>query len=334
MLTAICLLLSTAQGAYLGELLNSGFPLGQGALLLAKLLGRLQEPLGPEDALRGHYRDLWDFLARCLPLAPAARRSGTQQNAPLSREAFLFLLSHLRDRRHLTLLLSGLIAMCRQQLADLNILIYSGSASLPDLWPSGCLNVNQEALQEAVTMLLDSALAKFPNECTWLLVRAELAFSQRHYKRALCAYLECGLAASDFFSQAIPEELYSRRTLQRMLKCCEEMRFYGQAIVLCQMATTDQGETDYKSAVRFLKMQEDALDSIDSYLPFMWDVTLLELAAAICGQRYGAVEKRARIIATICRPELNMANKPDIKHNGEAQRRLAFLRLMCEHHFV
>ncbi len=95
------------------------------------------------------------------------------------------------------------------------------------------------------------------------------------YGAALEGYIEAAALASDHFQSEIPQEVWSQTTLRRLIKCCLRLRYYTQAVLLCQLLQP----VDYEMA--FAILRDHANETVDSLFPCFWDMTIIEYLICI-----------------------------------------------------
>uniref|UniRef100_A0A4W6DTC5 Integrator complex subunit 8 n=1 Tax=Lates calcarifer TaxID=8187 RepID=A0A4W6DTC5_LATCA len=80
------------------------------------------------------------------------------------------------------------------------------------IWPSSLPNiqaVDVEAVAVTVKELVSYALTLNPNNQSWLITQADIYFVTNQYSAALNLYLQAGAVCSDFFTKAVPPDVYT-----------------------------------------------------------------------------------------------------------------------------
>lgn len=198
------------------------------------------------------------------------------------------------------------------------------------IWPSSLPNiqaVDVEAVAVTVKELVSYALTLNPNNQSWLVTQADIYFVTNQYSAALNLYLQAGAVCSDFFTKAVPPDVYTDQVLKRMIKCCSMMNCHTQVAVLCQFLR----EVDYMTAFKALQ-EQNSHDAMDSFYDYIWDVTILEYLTHIHHKR-GETEKRQIAIKAIGQTELNTSNPEEVLQLAAQKRKKRFLQAMAKLYF-
>uniref|UniRef100_A0A3P8VIZ2 Integrator complex subunit 8 n=1 Tax=Cynoglossus semilaevis TaxID=244447 RepID=A0A3P8VIZ2_CYNSE len=198
------------------------------------------------------------------------------------------------------------------------------------IWPSTLPNiqaVDVEAVAVTVKELVSYALTLNPNNQSWLITQADIYFVTNQYSAALNFYLQAGAVSSDFFTKAVPPDVYTDQVLKRMIKCCSMMNCHTQVAVLCQFLR----EVDYMTAFKALQ-EQNSHDAMDSFYDYIWDVTILEYLTYI-HQKRGEAEKRQIAIKAIGQSELNTSNPEEVLQLAAQKRKKRFLQAMAKLYF-
>uniref|UniRef100_A0AAQ5XIB6 INTS8 TPR repeats domain-containing protein n=1 Tax=Amphiprion ocellaris TaxID=80972 RepID=A0AAQ5XIB6_AMPOC len=187
--------------------------------------------------------------------------------------------------------------------------------------------VDVEAVAVTVKELVSYALTLNPNNQSWLITQADIYFVTNQYSAALNLYLQAGAVCSDFFTKAVPPDVYTDQVLKRMIKCCSMMNCHTQVAVLCQFLR----EVDYMTAFKALQ-EQNSHDAMDSFYDYIWDVTILEYLTHIHHKR-GETEKRQIAIKAIGQTELNTSNPEEVLQLAAHKRKKRFLQAMAKLYF-
>jgi hypothetical protein len=87
--------------------------------------------------------------------------------------------------------------------------------------------------------------------------------------------MEAAALASDHFHRDIPATVWSQVTLRRLIACCCRLRYFTQAVVLCQLLQP----VDYEHTFSILR--ENASETVASMFPYLWDMTIIEYLICI-----------------------------------------------------
>uniref|UniRef100_A0AAQ5Y9A3 INTS8 TPR repeats domain-containing protein n=1 Tax=Amphiprion ocellaris TaxID=80972 RepID=A0AAQ5Y9A3_AMPOC len=170
--------------------------------------------------------------------------------------------------------------------------------------------VDVEAVAVTVKELVSYALTLNPNNQSWLITQADIYFVTNQYSAALNLYLQAGAVCSDFFTKAVPPDVYT-----------------DQVAVLCQFLR----EVDYMTAFKALQ-EQNSHDAMDSFYDYIWDVTILEYLTHIHHKR-GETEKRQIAIKAIGQTELNTSNPEEVLQLAAHKRKKRFLQAMAKLYF-
>ncbi|XP_035537798.1 integrator complex subunit 8 [Morone saxatilis] len=154
-----------------------------------------------------------------------------------------------------------------------------------------------------------------------------LSIVTNQYSAALNLYLQAGAVSSDFFTKAVPPDVYTDQVLKRMIKCCSMMNCHTQVAVLCQFLR----EVDYMTAFKALQ-EQNSHDAMDSFYDYIWDVTILEYLTHIHHKR-GETEKRQIAVKAIGQAELNTSNPEEVLQLAAQKRKKRFLQAMAKLYF-
>ncbi|CAG5956349.1 unnamed protein product [Menidia menidia] len=196
-------------------------------------------------------------------------------------------------------------------------------ADCPCVW-SSIQAVDVEAVAVTVKELVSYALTLNPNNQSWLVTQADIYFGvwlrlclqggggvTNQYSAALNFYLQAGAVSSDFFTKAVPPDIYTDQVLKRMIKCCSMMNCHTQVAVLCQFLR----EVDYMTAFKALQ-EQNSHDAMDSFYDYIWDVTILEYLTRILPM--GPQNRHLLPLSSLCL----LSCCSDIHHKrGEAEKR-------------
>uniref|UniRef100_A0A4W6DU33 Integrator complex subunit 8 n=1 Tax=Lates calcarifer TaxID=8187 RepID=A0A4W6DU33_LATCA len=200
------------------------------------------------------------------------------------------------------------------------------------IWPSSLPNiqaVDVEAVAVTVKELVSYALTLNPNNQSWLITQADIYFVTNQYSAALNLYLQAGAVCSDFFTKAVPPDVYTDQVLKRMIKCCSMMNCHTQVAVLCQFLR----EVDYMTAFKALQ-EQNSHDAMDSFYDYIWDVTILEYLTRILSYYLQFItEKRQIAIKAIGQTELNTSNPEEVLQLAAQKRKKRFLQAMAKLYF-
>jgi len=109
-----------------------------------------------------------------------------------------------------------------------------------------------------------------------------------------------------------------------MVKCCEQLKCFTQAAVLCQLLK----DIDYSLAFKDLQENRHRCDAAElHYTHHFWDVQLLEHAIYFHHES-GEVGKKKAAIKAIALPELNHSNSSQVGERVQLLRTKHFFQSM------
>uniref|UniRef100_A0A669DFA9 Integrator complex subunit 8 n=1 Tax=Oreochromis niloticus TaxID=8128 RepID=A0A669DFA9_ORENI len=221
----------------------------------------------------------------------------------------------------------GRIGLIKQRESSMGILMYTArtTQNVPICVLSSIQAVDVEAVAVTVKELVSYALTLNPNNQSWLITQADIYFVTNQYSAALNLYLQAGAVCSDFFTKAVPPDIYTDQVLKRMIKCCSMLNCHTQVAVLCQFLR----EVDYMTAFKALQEQ-------NRYGP-AGHVTHYITHRAILNDnihhKRGETEKRQIAIKAIGQTELNTSNPEEVLQLAAQKRKKRFLQAMAKLYF-
>uniref|UniRef100_A0A8D3C176 INTS8 TPR repeats domain-containing protein n=1 Tax=Scophthalmus maximus TaxID=52904 RepID=A0A8D3C176_SCOMX len=298
------------------------------------LASTCKELPGPKESRRTA-KELWDVVVQICSVSVQHKRNSDgrvglikQRESSmgiLHRSKFITFIKKLREPLVLTTLISLFV-----RLHSIDDIVNEVTAEHLSIWPSSLPNiqaVDVEAVAVTVKELVSYALTLNHNNQSWLITQADIYFVTNQYSAALNIYLQTGAVCSDFFTKAVPPDVYTDQVLKRMIKCCSMMNCHTQVAVLCQFLR----EVDYMTAFKALQ-EQNSHDAMDSFYDYIWDVTILEYLTHIHHKR-GEAEKRQIAIKAIGQTELNTSNPEEVLQLAAQKRKKRFLQAMAKLYF-
>uniref|UniRef100_A0A673AP30 INTS8 TPR repeats domain-containing protein n=1 Tax=Sphaeramia orbicularis TaxID=375764 RepID=A0A673AP30_9TELE len=300
------------------------------------LASTCKELPGPKESRRTA-KELWDVVVQICSVSIQHKRNNDgrvglikQRESSmgiLHRSKFITFIKKLREPLVLTTLISLFVRLHSIVRDDI---VNEVTAEHLSIWPSSLPNiqaVDVEAVAVTVKELVSYALTLNPNNQSWLITQADIYFVTNQYSAALNLYLQAGAVCSDFFTKAVPPDVYTDQVLKRMIKCCSMMNCHTQVAVLCQFLR----EVDYMTAFKALQ-EQNSHDAMDSFYDYIWDVTILEYLTHIHHKR-GETEKRQIAVKAIGQTELNTSNPEEVLQLAAQKRKKRFLQAMAKLYF-
>ncbi|XP_068603352.1 integrator complex subunit 8 [Brachionichthys hirsutus] len=300
------------------------------------LASTCKELPGPKESRRAA-KELWEVVVQICSVSIQHKRASDgrvglikhreSSMGIMHRSKFITFVKKLREPLVLTTLISLFVRLHSIVRDDI---VNEVTAEHLAIWPSSLPNiqaVDVEAVAVTVKELVSHALILNPNNQSWLVTQADIYFVTNQYPAALNFYLQAGAVGSDFFTKAVPPDVYTDQVLKRMIKCCSMMNCHTQVAVLCQFLR----EVDYMTAFKALQDQ-NSHDAMDSFYDYIWDVTILEYLTHIHHKR-GETEKRQIAIKAIGQTELNTSNPEEVLQLAAQKRKKRFLQAMAKLYF-
>ena len=280
-------------------------------------------------------RDVWELVGQLVSNGGNKRpKDGGTAASLVSRDraavtAFLCQLTHEPLVRLTTSLIATLFNVARD---DPNTDILSPDSTV---WPTGLATnqaVQERTVEDMLTQVITSAIAKSPKDPTLLRMLADIQFANSRYSSALSLYVETIAVRSDFFQLELgPSQNQGMVTLEeslvsRLVTCARELGRLTQAVVLSQFSQ----EPNYAQAFKFL--EDRSLDGSDSLYGCIWDMAVLEFAMSLHTKR-GEVARRREALHCIWQLELNTNNDDEIIKEAANVRKAMFLRSLAMQFF-
>uniref|UniRef100_A0A671YXW1 Integrator complex subunit 8 n=1 Tax=Sparus aurata TaxID=8175 RepID=A0A671YXW1_SPAAU len=299
------------------------------------LASTCKELPGPKECRRTA-KELWEVVVQICSMSIQHKRNNDgrvglikhrESSMGILYRKFITFVKKLREPLVLTTLISLFVRLHSIVRDDI---VNEVTAEHLTIWPSTLANiqaVDVEAVAVTVKELVSYALTLNPNNQSWLITQADIYFVTNQYSAALNLYLQAGAVSSDFFTKAVPPDVYTDQVLKRMIKCCSMMNCHTQVAVLCQFLR----EVDYMTAFKALQ-EQNSHDAMDSFYDYIWDVTILEYLTHIHHKR-GETEKRQIAIKAIGQAELNTSNPEEVLQLAAQKRKKRFLQAMAKLYF-
>ncbi|XP_042081336.1 integrator complex subunit 8 isoform X1 [Haplochromis burtoni] len=333
----VAFMLNWRENDYLTLQVSPSLVMNNPYIKLGQLLASTCKELpGPKESRRTA-KELWDVVVQICSISIQHKRNSDgriglikQRESSmgiLHRSKFITFTKKIREPLVLTTLISLFVRLHSIVRDDI---VNEVTAEHLSIWPSSLPNiqaVDVEAVAVTVKELVSYALTLNPNNQSWLITQADIYFVTNQYSAALNLYLQAGAVCSDFFTKAVPPDIYTDQVLKRMIKCCSMLNCHTQVAVLCQFLR----EVDYMTAFKALQ-EQNSHDAMDSFYDYIWDVTILEYLTHIHHKR-GETEKRQIAIKAIGQTELNTSNPEEVLQLAAQKRKKRFLQAMAKLYF-
>jgi len=194
---------------------------------------------------------------------------------------------------------------------------------------AGSSKLNSKHIRDFLFTVLERAtkISRGAEVVIWLRCLGDVHLASGAPSLAMKVYLEYLAVHTDFFEKANAPIWGDTKLFKRMIKCCELLGSFTQAMILCQFLYP---EVDY--SVAFGMAQEKVTnDSSDSLYGFIWDLTILEFLINLHTKR-NETSKRQQAIKVMGLLELNSNNNEEIQHEAMSLRRAQFMRTLAKHY--
>ncbi|XP_023648781.1 integrator complex subunit 8 isoform X2 [Paramormyrops kingsleyae] len=333
----VAFMLNWRENEYLTLQVPQSLVLNNAYVKLGQLLAATCKELpGPKESRRTA-KELWEVVLQICSVSSQHKRANDgrvslikQRESTMGimpRSKFITFIKKLREPLVLTTLISLFVRLHSIVRDDI---VNEVTAEHLSIWPTALPNlqsVDVEAVAVTVKELVTHALSLNPNNHSWIITQADIYFVTSQHSAALHYYLQAGAVCSDFFSKAVPPDVYTDQVLKRMIKCCSLLNCHTQVAVLCQFLR----EVDYMTAFKALQ-EQSSHDAMDGLYDYIWDVTILEYLTHIHHKR-GENEKRQIAIKAIGQTELNASNPDEVLQLAAQKRKKRFLQAMVKLYF-
>uniref|UniRef100_A0A8D0AF42 Integrator complex subunit 8 n=1 Tax=Sander lucioperca TaxID=283035 RepID=A0A8D0AF42_SANLU len=289
------------------------------------LASTCKELPGPKECRRTA-KELWDVVVQICSVSIQHKRNHDGRVGLIKQRESSMGILHRYEPLVLTTLISLFVRLHSIVRDDI---VNEVTAEHLTIWPSTLPNiqaVDVEAVAVTVKELVSYALTLNPNNQSWLITQADIYFVTNQYSAALNLYLQAGAVCSDFFTKAVPPDVYSDQVDHTGYSQNYKLNDYKVA-VLCQFLR----EVDYMTAFKALQ-EQNSHDAMDSFYDYIWDVTILEYLTHIHHKR-GETEKRQIAIKAIGQTELNTSNPEEVLQLAAQKRKKRFLQAMAKLYF-
>uniref|UniRef100_A0A3Q2WXF3 Integrator complex subunit 8 n=1 Tax=Haplochromis burtoni TaxID=8153 RepID=A0A3Q2WXF3_HAPBU len=315
----VAFMLNWRENDYLTLQVSPSLVMNNPYIKLGQLLASTCKELpGPKESRRTA-KELWDVVVQICSISIQHKRNSDGRIGLIKQRESSMGILHRYDPLVLTTLISLFVR--------LHSIVRHEKLNVPICVLSSIQAVDVEAVAVTVKELVSYALTLNPNNQSWLITQADIYFVTNQYSAALNLYLQAGAVCSDFFTKAVPPDIYTDQVLKRMIKCCSMLNCHTQVAVLCQFLR----EVDYMTAFKALQ-EQNSHDAMDSFYDYIWDVTILEYLTHIHHKR-GETEKRQIAIKAIGQTELNTSNPEEVLQLAAQKRKKRFLQAMAKLYF-
>uniref|UniRef100_A0A3Q4HJ55 Integrator complex subunit 8 n=1 Tax=Neolamprologus brichardi TaxID=32507 RepID=A0A3Q4HJ55_NEOBR len=319
----VAFMLNWRENDYLTLQVSPSLVMNNPYIKLGQLLASTCKELpGPKESRRTA-KELWDVVVQICSISIQHKRNSDGRIGLIKQRESSMGILHRYEPLVLTTLISLFV-----RLHSIDDIVNEVTAEHLSIWPSSLPNiqaVDVEAVAVTVKELVSYALTLNPNNQSWLITQADIYFVTNQYSAALNLYLQAGAVCSDFFTKAVPPDIYTDQVLKRMIKCCSMLNCHTQVAVLCQFLR----EVDYMTAFKALQEQNSkwmdghSLQCRFSFLIFCSDIH----------HKRGETEKRQIAIKAIGQTELNTSNPEEVLQLAAQKRKKRFLQAMAKLYF-
>uniref|UniRef100_A0A669E3V0 Integrator complex subunit 8 n=1 Tax=Oreochromis niloticus TaxID=8128 RepID=A0A669E3V0_ORENI len=319
----VAFMLNWRENDYLTLQVSPSLVMNNPYIKLGQLLASTCKELpGPKESRRTA-KELWDVVVQICSISIQHKRNSDgriglikQRESSMALYLLIFVL-FLQEPLVLTTLISLFVRLHKdmRKIIPFNSMYTARTTqNVPICVLSSIQAVDVEAVAVTVKELVSYALTLNPNNQSWLITQADIYFVTNQYSAALNLYLQAGAVCSDFFTKAVPPDIYTDQVLKRMIKCCSMLNCHTQVAVLCQFLR----EVDYMTAFKALQEQNRYVShTYPSYIH----------------HKRGETEKRQIAIKAIGQTELNTSNPEEVLQLAAQKRKKRFLQAMAKLYF-
>ncbi|XP_059608523.1 integrator complex subunit 8 [Phlebotomus argentipes] len=274
-------------------------------------------------------REAWDLVLPMF-LTSGGKRSVSRDSPTLAANNFSAFFGKLREPFIVSIILSLLAKVVNIIKDDTNVEI---SCDYMFLWPATISNSNSynlRAVSEALSHLLDQNLKFYPQNISWLKLRADLDYLNGDNEAAIKGYVNALISGTEYCTLHLQKPLIDDAVVRRMIKCSTNLGCHMQATVLCQFLD----DVDYGLAFKCISEKSASFtDAIDTYYSCIWDVTILEFIINLHAKKNEHTRK-LQVISYMSQLELNANNNEEIKREAANNRKMKFLRALAKQYML
>ncbi|CAG7830328.1 unnamed protein product, partial [Allacma fusca] len=304
------------------------------------LLARACRDVTEKKDVSPNYRELWSTVLPVCMNSTGAKlpRVGKEGILP-NKSSLLWVLDRACSLTVISLFVSLLSRLHNHILDDVALLI---QADLLHVWPniiddvtittgssielksriSGSSKLNIHQVQDFLFHLLQLALIR-SEETLWLKCLGDVHLASGSPALAMKSYVEYLAISTDFFEKTVCPCWGDNALFRKMIKCCEGLQCFTQAMLLCQFLT----DVDYNVAFG-MAQEKVSSDASDSLYGFIWDLTILEFLVNLHTKR-NETKKRQEAVKLLGLLELNSNNNEEIQREAMILRKSQFMRTLA-----
>ncbi|XP_035713641.1 integrator complex subunit 8 [Folsomia candida] len=194
---------------------------------------------------------------------------------------------------------------------------------------SGSSKLNSKHIRDFLFSLLERAtkITRGGEMFIWLRCLGDVHLASGSPSLAMKCYIEYLAMCTDFFERSNAPHWEDSKLFKRMIKCCEMLGCFTQAVVLSQFLSP---EVDYSVAFG-MAIEKTTNDASDSLYGFIWDLTILEFLINLHTKR-NEMAKRQQAVKVMGLLELNSNNNEEIQREAISLRRSQFMRTLAKHY--
>ncbi|XP_055692605.1 integrator complex subunit 8 [Lutzomyia longipalpis] len=274
-------------------------------------------------------REAWDLV---LPMYSTSgnKRNISRDSPTLAVNNFSSFFNKLREPFIVSIILSLLAKIINIIKDDTNVEI---SCDYMFLWPptiSNSSSYNMRAVSETLSHLLDQNLKYYPQNISWIKLKADLDYLNGNNEAAIKGYVNALISGTEYCTLHLQKPLIDDSMVRRMIKCSTNLGCHMQATVLCQFLD----EIDYSLAFKCISEKSATFtDAIDTYYSCIWDVTILEFIINLHAKKNEHTRK-LQVISYMSQLELNANNNEEIKREAANNRKMKFLRALAKQYML
>ena len=203
---------------------------------IAQLLLHIRHNNGP--MMKKFGRDMWEVMVTLAQGGPGTKRKEPGLDNSVTRAAVIAWMCDLSHQNCCSLVTSLLASLLNVVRDDPNTDLFYPEVPV---WPTHVSQTPQvRTVEDMLTQVLVSALAKHPHHAGLLRMMADLQFSNSCHASAFALYVETAAVRSDFYQEELGGAArLEEREVSRMMTCARELGHLTQAVVLAQFTQGD-----------------------------------------------------------------------------------------------
>jgi len=298
------------------------------------LLGTVCIDLCDKKDSSSYYRELWYTVLPLFSANAPVKRQANKAGMIANRAVMSWVIERSRSHTLMSIFVSLFSRLHNHVLDDVAMQIQT---EYLHIWPNilddvttsselksrvaGGSKLNVRQIRDVLFQLMKRPVK---GEVVWLKCTGDVYLASGNPALAMKCYLEYLAFCTEFFEKHSVENWKDERLIRRMIKCCEIMQAFTQAVILCQFLPS----VDYSLAFG-MAQEKLTTDSADALYGFIWDLTILEFLVNLHTKRneFGKRQQAIRVMGLL---ELNANNNDEIQREAMHLRQSQFMRTLAK----